>query len=79
VGCPRPGRWLVPRAGANLTLARAGEQASLLTLAGAYRLPATVMAAAPGMVIAGLAAAATIRAFPTHIAAGIACPHANAA
>jgi hypothetical protein len=37
------------------------------------------MAAAPGMVIAGLAAAATIRAFPTHIAAGIACPHANAA
>jgi hypothetical protein len=54
-----PGRGLFPALDANLTLAQAGEQASLLALAGTYRLPAAVLPAAPGTVIAGLAAATT--------------------
>jgi hypothetical protein len=62
---------------ANLTLARAAEQASLLALAGTYRLPATVLTAAPGSALAGLAGPAMIRAFLTRVAAGIVCPPAN--
>jgi hypothetical protein len=72
-----PDGGLFPALDANLTLAQAGEHASLLALAGTYRLPATV--AAPGTVIADLAAAAMIRAFLTRVAAGIACSPANVA
>ena len=74
-----PDGGLFPALDANLTLARAGEHASLLALAGTCRRPATVLAAAPGTVGTGLAAAAMARAFLTRVAAGIACPPANVA
>lgn len=72
--CLRAG-GLFPALDANLTLTQAGEQASLLGLAGAYRLPA----AAYGMAIADLAAAAMIRAFLTRVAVRIACLPAHVA
>ncbi len=73
-----PDGGLFPALDANLTLTRASEQTSLLTLAGTYRLPATVVPAAPGQVTVDQAAA-TIQAFLNRIAAGIACPPASVA
>jgi hypothetical protein len=74
-----PGGGLFPALDANLTLTQAGEQASLLALAGSYRLPATALTAAPSTMAIDLAAATTIRAFLTRVAAGIGCPPANLA
>ena len=76
---PAPGGGLLSALDANLTLTKAGEQASLLALAGIYRLPATALTAAPSTVIIDLAAAATIRTFLTRVADGIGCPPANVA
>ena len=70
-----PDGGLFPALDANLTLTQSGEQASLLALAGTYRLPA----AAPGTAIVNLAAAATIPAFLTRVATRIARPPANVA
>ncbi len=74
-----PDGGLFPVLDANLTLTQAGQQASLLALAGTYRLPATVLTAAPSTAIVDLAATATIRAFLTRVAAGLAFPPANVA
>jgi hypothetical protein len=60
---------------ANLTLTQAGERASLLDLAGIYRLPDTV----PGQALAGPAAAATARAFLSRVAGYLICPPASVA
>ena len=74
-----PDGGLFPVLDADLTLAQAGEQASLLALAGTYRLPVTAGASAPGRVAVGRAAAATIRAFLRGVAVRIACPPASVA
>jgi hypothetical protein len=75
-----PGGGLFPVLDADLTMAPAGEQATILTLAGAYRPPLGAMGAALDRTILHRVASATIQAFLTQAAGRIAGqPAANGA
>ena len=67
---------LFPVLDADITLARAGEQAAVLTVSGAYRPPLGNLGAGVDRAIMHRIAEATIRAFTNHIGAAIAHPAA---
>jgi hypothetical protein len=67
-----PGGGLFPVLDADIRLAASGEQATLLTLAGAYRPPLGALGEALDRAILHRAAAATIRNFLDRVAADIA-------
>ena len=69
-----PGGRLFPALGADLTLRPAGEQATLLTLVGAYRPPLGTLGAGLDRAILHRVAAATIRAFLNQVADAIVRP-----
>ena len=69
-----PGGGLFPALDADITLTPAGEQATLLTLAGAYRPPLGTLGAELDRAILHRVAAATIRAFLNRIADAIVHP-----
>jgi len=69
-----PGGGRFPALDADITLTPAGEQATLLTLAGAYRPPLSPVGAALGRAILHCVAELTIRIFINHVADGIAHP-----
>jgi hypothetical protein len=66
-----PGGGLLPALDADVTLVPAGDQATLLTLAGAYRPPLGSLGQALDRAILHRVAAATIRNFLGRVAAGI--------
>ncbi len=74
-----PGGRLFPALDADLTLRRAGEQATSLTLAGAYRPPLGTLGAGLDRAILRRVAAATIRAFLNRVADAIVHPDGAAA
>ena len=72
-----PGGGLFHALDADITLTPAGKQATLLTLAGAYRPPPGPLGSGPDQVMLHRAAAATIRAFANRVADAIALPPAR--
>ncbi len=70
----RPGGGLFPVLDADLTLAAAGDHATRLMLAGAYRHPPGTLAAGHHRASWHPVAAATIRAFLNHITKAISYP-----
>jgi hypothetical protein len=66
-----PGGGLFPALDADIRLTPAGEQATLLTLAGAYRPPLGALGKTLDRAILHRVAAATIRNFLSRVAAGI--------
>ena len=66
-----PGRGLFPVLDADIRLVPTGDQATLLTLAGAYRPPLGAVGEALDRAILHRVAAATIRNFLSHVTAGI--------
>lgn len=73
-----PGGGLFPALDADVMLAPAGEDATLLTVAGAYRPPLGIFGAALDRTILHRVAAATIRAFMNRVADAIAHPASTA-
>ena len=73
-----PGGRLFPALDADITLTPAGEHATLLTLAGAYRPPLGAVGARLDQAILRLAATATIRTFIGRVAAAITHPAGSA-
>ena len=73
-----PGGGLFPALDADLTLTPAGEHATLLTVAGAYRPPLGILGVALDRTILHRVAAATIRAFMNRVADAIARPASTA-
>jgi hypothetical protein len=69
-----PGGRLFPALDADLTLAPAGDEATLLTLAGAYRPPLGVLGAGLDRTILHRVAVATVRTFTSSVATAIAHP-----
>ena len=69
-----PGGGLFPALDADITLSPAGEDATLLTLAGAYRPPLGALGARLDQAILQRVAAATIRAFLDRVVDAIAHP-----
>ena len=69
-----PGGKLFPALDADITLTPAGEQATLLTMGGAYRPPLGALGAQIDRAILRRAAAATIRSFINRVAEAIADP-----
>jgi hypothetical protein len=69
-----PGGGLFPALDADITLSPAGEDATLLTLAGAYRPPLGTLGARLDQAILQRVAAATIRAFLDRVVDAIAYP-----
>ncbi len=69
-----PGGGLFPALDADLTVRSAGEQATTLTLVGAYRPPLGTLGAGLDRAILHRVAAATIGAFLTHVADAIVRP-----
>src|SRR5208282_1552677 len=74
-----PGGRLFPALDADLKLRPASEQATLLTLVGAYRPPLGTLGARLDRAILHRVATATIRAFLNHVADAIVHPAAAAA
>ena len=74
-----PGGRLFPALDADLTLRPAGEQATLLTLVGAYRPPLGSLGAGLDRAILHRVAAATIRSFLNRVADAIVHPAGAAA
>jgi len=66
-----PGGGLFPVLDADLTLAPAGEQGSVLSMAGVYRPPLGALGQALDRAVLSRVAAATIRRFVAQVAAGI--------
>jgi hypothetical protein len=69
-----PGGGLFPALDADITLAPAAAQATVLTMAGAYRPPLGSLGAWLDRAMLRRAAAATIRSFTSRVAAAIAGP-----
>jgi len=69
-----PGGGLFPALDADITLTPAGEHATMLTMAGAYRPPLGTLGARLDRAILRRAAAATIRSFLDRVAEAIADP-----
>ncbi len=69
-----PGGGLFPALDADITLTSAGEHATLLTVAGAYRPPLGILGAALDRTVLHRVAAATVRAFINRVADAIAHP-----
>lgn len=69
-----PGGRLFPALDADITLTPAGEQVTLITLAGSYRPPLGTLGAALDRAILHRVAAATIRTFISRVADAIAHP-----
>jgi hypothetical protein len=69
-----PGGRLFPALDADITLTPDGEQATLLTMGGAYRPPLGSLGARVDRAILRRAATATIRSFLTRVAEAIADP-----
>ncbi|MGE5287800.1 MAG: hypothetical protein ACM3ML_11455 [Micromonosporaceae bacterium] len=69
-----PGGGLFPALDADITLTPAGEQATLLTLAGAYRPPLGPLGTGLDRAILHRVAGATIRSFVNHVADAVAHP-----
>jgi hypothetical protein len=69
-----PGGGLFPALDADITLTAAGEHATLITLAGAYRAPLGILGSGLDTAILHRVAAATIRTFLSRVADAIAHP-----
>jgi hypothetical protein len=69
-----PGGGLVPALDADITLTPAGPQATLLTLAGAYRPPLGILGTGLDRAILGRAATATIQNLTSRVADAITHP-----